>query len=230
MVNTTSPSIGTLAEKSLHAALKTWYARPGDQLEVRVDGFVIDIVRDSLLIEIQTCHLYAMKRKLNRLLEDHLVRVLHPIPQQKWIVRETGEGNPVGRRKSPKHGRVIDVFREIVYISDLIPHPNLSLEVLLTHEEEVLRDDGKGIWWRKRWSIHDRRLLEVVEQHTLQSPADYLALLPDNLKRPFTNRDLAAALKCHLTLAPKMTYTLRKMDLIEQTGKQGNAYLFSDSF
>ena len=47
-------TIGTLNEKPLHAALKDWCARPGDQFEVFVDGFVVDIVRGNLLIEIQT--------------------------------------------------------------------------------------------------------------------------------------------------------------------------------
>src|SRR5205823_148088 len=39
------PRIGTLAEKSLHAALKARYARPDDRLEYRLNGYVIDIFR-----------------------------------------------------------------------------------------------------------------------------------------------------------------------------------------
>ena len=46
------PHIGVLQEKSLHASVKTWYAGPEDQLETKVDGYVIDIVRaDDLLVE-----------------------------------------------------------------------------------------------------------------------------------------------------------------------------------
>jgi hypothetical protein len=62
-------AIGTLNEKPLHAALKVWYALPGDRLEVSVGGFIADIVRGDLLIEIQTRHLAAMKRKLHALAE-----------------------------------------------------------------------------------------------------------------------------------------------------------------
>jgi hypothetical protein len=36
--------IGLLNEKPLHAALKQWYARPGDRFEVAVDGFVIELI------------------------------------------------------------------------------------------------------------------------------------------------------------------------------------------
>ena len=56
--------IGLLNEKPLHASLKQWYARPGDRFEVAVDGFVIDIVRDDLLIEIQTRNFAPSSRSL----------------------------------------------------------------------------------------------------------------------------------------------------------------------
>ena len=42
------PTIGTLNEKRLHAALKERYARPGDGVEVKLHGNVVDVVRDSL--------------------------------------------------------------------------------------------------------------------------------------------------------------------------------------
>jgi hypothetical protein len=39
------PGIGTLREGVLHAQLKSWYRKPGDRLEVRVAGYVVDVVR-----------------------------------------------------------------------------------------------------------------------------------------------------------------------------------------
>ena len=62
--------IGTLGEKNVHAALKAWYARPGDELEVEVDGFHIDIVRGQVLVEIQTSNFSSQRRKLKTLLEE----------------------------------------------------------------------------------------------------------------------------------------------------------------
>lgn len=218
--------IGTLGEKSLHAALKHWYAQPGDRIEVQVDDFVIDIVRGEMLIEIQTRHFSAIHRKLERLLPDHPMRLIHPIAREKWIVRERGDGRFLKRRKSPKRGRIEDAFRELVRIPDLLTHPHLTLEVLFTREEEIWRDDGKGSWRRKRWSIHDRRLLAVADNAIFAVPADYLSLLPSDLPRPFTNRDLATALDLRLTLGQKMTYTLRRAGLLKLVGKRGNALLF----
>ena len=64
-------NIGTMQERSLHAALKSWYAAPGDRLEQLVDGFIVDICRGDLLIEIQTRNLASIKRKLAALTARH---------------------------------------------------------------------------------------------------------------------------------------------------------------
>ncbi len=219
--------IGTLGEKSLHAAVKRWYARPGDRLEVHLDGYVIDIVRGDHLIEIQTRNFTALKRKLAYLTGSHPVRLIYPVARKKWIVRLEDDGRTERtRRKSPKKGRVEDVFRELVRFPGLVLHPNFTLEVLLVHAEQVLINDGRGSWRRKGWSIHDHRLLEVVEAVTLATPADFRALLPPSLPESFTVKDLAGTLNLRANLAQKMAYCLRHMGAIEQTGKRGRSYLY----
>jgi hypothetical protein len=218
--------IGTFSEKSLHKALKQWYGRPGDQFEVSFEGFIIDILRGDLLIEIQTRHFHSLKNKLETLLPNHPVRLVHPVPKEKWIVRQSADGQFLSRRKSPRRGRVIDIFYEVIRIPGLLTHPNLSVELLLTQQDEILRDDGKGSWRRKRWSVHDRRLLEVLERTELRSVTDYSAMLPDDLPQTFTNRDLADALRCRRNLAQKITYTLQRIGGVAMAGKRGNAYLY----
>lgn len=219
-------SIGTLSEKSLHAALKEWVAQPGDEFEVKIGRFVIDVVRGEQLIEIQTRHLYAMKRKLTVLLDEHPIRLLHPIPQSKWIVKQTAAGSRISRRKSPKRGKLLDIFNELVRIPHLLNHPNLTIEVLLTHQEEIWRDDGKGSWRRRGQSIFDKRLIDVVDHAVYSSAADYLAVLPESLPMPFTNKQLAKQLKCNSRLATQITYTLRQMELLELAGKDGRSNLY----
>ena len=218
--------IGTLAEKSLHAGIKEWYGRPGDQFEVKVDGFVIDIVRGQQLIEIQTRHLGALKRNLNRLLPHHPVLLLHPIPQEKWIVRQTAVGEPVSRRKSPKKGQLFDLFSELMRIPHLLARPNLTVGALLTQQEEIWRDDGQGSWRRKGWSLYDHRLLSVLDLHTFATPDDLLRLLPPDLSQPFTNRQLAKLAGLRLNLAQRVTYTLVRCQVLEQCGKEGRSNLY----
>jgi hypothetical protein len=219
--------IGLLNEKPLHASLKTWYAQPEDLLEVMVDGFVIDIVRDNLLLEIQTGSFASIKSKLLTLARAHRIRLIYPIAQEKWIVKlAKDKGGSVTRRKSPKRGRVEDLFREMVSFPQLLANPNFSLQVLLIREEEVRRYEGKRSWRRKGWVTEERRLLRVVDQRLFEQPADWQALLPDTLEEPFTTRDLAEAVGIRRPLAQKMAYCLRKARVIQLTDKRGRANLY----
>jgi hypothetical protein len=220
------PGIGLLNEKSLHASLKEWYAQPEDQFEVPVDGFVIDIVRDDLLLEIQTGGLASIKSKLTSLSHSHQIRLIYPIALEKHIVKLAKDNNSIAsRRKSPRRGRVEDLFWEMVSFPQLLSHPNFSLDVLLIREEEVWRYKGKRSWRRKGWAVEDRRLLEVVEQRLFEEPADWRELLPNELET-FTTRDLAEATGVRRELAQKMVYCLRKVEVIELMGKQGRANLY----
>jgi hypothetical protein len=227
----TQSGIGTLQERSLHAALKTWYAQPGDEFEVRVDGSIIDIVRGSLLIEIQTRGFVALKRKLNKLIVNHPVRLVYPLAREKWIVRLAADGvTQLSRRRSPKRGRVEQVFAELVNIPRLIQHPNFTLEVLFVQEEEVWTPTPAGrrrSWRNKGWVRHDRRLVSVVDRALFQTPADFQALLPAGLPRQFTSHDVAAMLHVKTPLAQQMTYCLREMVVIQLAGKRGRLLLYT---
>jgi len=196
-----------LNEKPLHAALKKWYAQPGDQFEVAVDGFVIDLVQDGLLLEIQTSSFASIKQKLMDLTRAHRIRLIYPIAQEKWIIKlaEDSSGG-VTRRKSTKRGRVEDLFWEMVSFPQLLANPNFSLEVLLTKEEEVRRYDGKRNWRKRGWVVEERRLLEVVDQVLFEEPADWRAMLPEQLGEPFTTKDLAETIGIRRPLAQKMAY------------------------
>lgn len=222
-----APTIGTYQEKSLHAALKDWIAAPGDLTEQPVDGYVVDLVRGEELIEIQTRNFSAIKRKLAMLLENHAVRLVHPIPTLKWIVRLDRDGTTVlSRRRSPKRGTLLDVFDELVSIPHLIAHPRFALEVLLVEVEETRQQDGRGSWRRRGWSIHDQILVGVESQHIFHGPADFAALLPPTLPESFTSSQIAAHIGVRRGQGQKIAYCLRHMQAIEIVGKQGNAYQY----
>ncbi len=221
----TSPHVGTLGEKPLHASLKEWYAEPGDEVEVPVDGFVVDIVRDDLLIEIQTRSFAKMKRKLIDLLPRHPVRIVHPIAVDRWIVRVGEGGEVLGRRKSPKHGSLADVFSELVAFPELINSPNLSLEVLLTQEDELRRHQPGKAWRRRGWVVEERHLIDVVDRQVFRSSADLVSLLGD-VPEAFTTADVARVHGCTRRLAQQMTYCLRRAGAIGVVDKLGNASVY----
>ena len=222
-----SNSIGTLREQSLHAALKQWLAIPGDLFEQKVGSYHIDILRGDTLIEIQTSSFYKLRKKLTILLEEHKVLLIHPIPVTKWVIRTTKRKKQISRRKSPKRGRIEHIFDELRYIPDIATHPNFSLAVLLTEQEEIWRDDGKGSWRRKHWSVADKVLLNVVDQTIFCGKNDYLALVPSQIEQPFTNRQLAEALNAPIWVSNRMSYCLRKIGALNVIGKQGNALLLA---
>jgi hypothetical protein len=223
------PKPNIMKESSLHASLKMYLLQPGDEMEVAVDGFLVDIKRGDLLLEIQTTNFKALKNKLQVLLGKYHVCVVHPIPVEKWIIRvPVQDYETTKKRKSPKHGRIENLFYEIVSIPHLAMHPNFSLMILMTKEVETRVNDGKGSWRRSFWSIDDHKLLDVCSSYTFQSPDDYLFLLPINLLIPFTTRQLANHLSIPYTLASKMIYSLRMMKLIDRVGKVDRSYLYKN--
>ena len=222
----TSPGVGTLKETHLHASLKKWCAQPGDEFEVPFGQFVVDIVRGEQLIEVQTRGFSSLKRKLDALLDEHPIHIVHPIAGRKWIVRAPHAGRPSSRRKSPKVGRVHDVFAELVSFPWLIDHPNLSLEILITDQEEMRRFDGNKSLRRKGWTVVERRLLEVTERVIIESPGDLARLLPAKLPGPFTTTDLAVGIGRSRRVGQQMAYCLRETGIIEIAGKKGNSMLY----
>ena len=221
--------IGVLGEKPLHADLKRRYTEPGDRVEVPMDGFVIDIVRPDRLVEIQTRGFSGMKRKLTCLLDSHAITVVHPIAAQKWILKVDDDGQVLSRRKSPKKGSAVDIFGELVSFPDLMTHPNLTLEVLLTSEQEVRRFDAKRAWRRHGWVVEERQLLDVSESFVFASVDSLIGLLPTGLPTEFTTASLAGALGRPRRLAQQMTYCLSRLGAIERVGKDRNAVVYGRS-
>ncbi|MGC9320562.1 MAG: hypothetical protein ACP5KN_21185 [Armatimonadota bacterium] len=221
-----SPTIGVLNEQPLHAALKQWYAQPEGLVEVTVDGFVVDVLRDDLLIEIQVGNFSSIKQKMRRLTEHHPVRLVYPIPREKWLIKmPRRKGGAVERRKSPKRGRVEEVFKELVSFPALLSRDTFSLEVVFTWEEE-LRHHDPSEWRNRGWVTDERRLLDVVGRHLFERPEDMLAVLPKALPEQFTTADLAEAMDGPRWLAQKMAYCLRKMGGVMQVGKRGRSKLY----
>lgn len=163
------------------------------------------------------------------LVPRHQVRLVYPIPRDLWIVKPPQKkGGDVSRRKSPKHPNVVDVFEELVSFPELITHKNFQLDVVLTQEEELRIFDRRKRWRRRGWVTVERRLLEVSETVSLQSDADFMALIPADLPVEFLTSDIAHAIARPRYLAQKVAYCLRNCGLIEQVGYKGNAIVYSN--
>ena len=215
-----------MTEHTLHNQLKTWYAQPGDLIEASIDGYIIDLVRNDLLIEIQTGNFSSIKAKIQDLVERHRVRLIHPVAHKKWIIRLSKDERTIGRRLSPKRGRTEEIFYQLVYMPKLLMHKNFEMEIVLINMEEYNIDDGKGSWRRRGRSIYDRKLVDVQSQDLFKCPRDFLRLIPSSLPNSFTAKELANEVGLRSTLAQKMVYSLRQMRLLEVAGKRYRANLY----
>lgn len=215
-----------LNETELHEQLKHLYAGTDGETEQVVEGFVVDVVRDGELIEIQTRGFGRMRRKLVALSSAHRVRIVHPIAAETVITRLSETGEVRSSRRSPRKGRVEEIYREVVSIADLLPNVNIVVEAVMVRAVETRIEDGKGSWRRRGVSIVARQLGAVDGSHRFASAKDYLRVLPASLGDEFTNADLIRETGLRYRDAQPITSTLRKMGLIRLAGKRGREQLY----
>jgi hypothetical protein len=217
-------------EYSLHRQLKQLYAPAGAAQEVRLENFRIDVVADSLLVEIQHGSLAAIQRKVQRLLTQHRMLVVKPLVVGKRIVKLAGKnGRVLHSRASPKRGTALDAFHELIYFTRVFPHPRLELELVLVEIEEW-RYPGHGR--RRRWRrndcvVEDQKLVQVVATHRLREAADLCRLVPCRLPDTFHTGHLAAALGIDRWVAQRIAYCWRQMGAVRVIGKAGNSLLYA---
>lgn len=216
-------------ETSLHRELKSLYAGRKARFEVPVGKYRIDAVSGNRLVEIQHGSLAAIRDKIRSLLDDHRVLVVKPIVVSKLLVKQSAKGGPVTeRRVSPKRGKLLDLFDDLVHFTRVFPHRRLTLEVALVDVEEW-RYPGHGR--RRRWrnndhEVEDQKLVAVRETHRLRTTSDLTALIPCPLPRVFHTGHLAESLGVQRWIAQRIAYCFRETGATRQVGKQGNAVLY----
>lgn len=220
------PRIGLLREGALHADLRAWFQRPGDRLEQPVDGYIVDLVRDDLLVEFQTSGFSALRRKLPVLLQRHCVRVVTPVAVSRNILKVDGTGELLSQRRSPKRGRIEDIFAELSSIPELLNHPRFALEVVLVEMEETRVHQPRRAFRRHGWVVSGRALRKVLDHFLINNAEQATALLPQSLPNPFTTSDLATIGALPRRLAQQMAYCLLALGTIERIGKRGNAHCY----
>ncbi len=215
-----------MREGPLHAAVKAHLRTPGDEVEVPVGRFVIDLVRaDGELIEIQTGGFGPLGAKLDALLDDHRMRIVHPVAAECQIIRVDAHGEVVARRRSPKRGSALQLFDKLVAFPALLSHPNLKVEVVLLREDHIRGARPVTLRGRTR-DPGERRLVEILDRIEVGSPPDLLELLPPLPGRPFSTRELASWTGCGVVLAQRAVYCLRLSGLLEPAGKRGPTPLY----
>ncbi|TWU12441.1 hypothetical protein CA54_12650 [Symmachiella macrocystis] len=214
-------------ETSLHRQLKSLYCTDESQQEVTLAGYRIDGIVDEMLIEIQCASLGAIRDKIRALTKKHDVIVVKPLAARKQLVKyDRKRGKIISRRASPKRETFHDLFLELVHFVNVFPHPRLTLEVLLTEQQEHRLPPLKSRRTRKKYRVQDRSLERVVSKLVLRTNNDLLTMLPPDLPTEFTTADIARGSEIPRWLAQKMAYCLRKTGAVSTIGKQGNAMVY----
>ena len=221
-------SIGVLKEKPLHATLKWWLDDNPDHHEIALScGKVADIFDGTAVTEVQTGSFSPLRKKLEVLLADYPVTVVHPVVRRKyltWINPETGETTEP--RKSPRVGSFTDGGKELIYLLPLLGHPNLTVKLVLIDAEERRLADGWGNGGKR--GSHRAVLLPLTVEGVLDltCAADYAALIPPGLPDAFTAQQFGKAAKMQGRNLNGTLKVLLDRGVIARTGKEGNAWMY----
>lgn len=220
--------IGTLSEKTLHAILKEYFEPHSDNHEVKIGGYVADIVGENGIIEIQTGNFQKLYSKLSAFLEAASVTVVYPIAKTNWINWVDNDGIITSRRKSPKRGNPFMTLYELYWLKELITHENLRIVVTMLETEEYRRLDGWSRDKHKGASKIDRIPSAILEQLEFNRRDDYITLIPQSIINAdsFTAKELCRATKGSQRKNNMGLHTLMQLGLVERIGKDKNAFLY----
>lgn len=214
-------------ETSLHRQLKEIYGGTAQQIEIVLGDYRIDVVDGKRLIEIQFGSLGAIRKKIECLIKSHKVHVVKPLAARKYLVKHaTKNGDIISQRFSPTRQSFFHMFDDLVHFVGPFPHKNLTLEVILTVEEEHRVVSKKRRRYGKDHRVYDHGLRSIEDRREFRTVADLVGMLPAELPAEFTTADLAEQASIPRWLSQKMAYCLRNTGGIEIVGKVGNALLY----
>ncbi len=227
-------SIGTLCEKSLHAALKLYFEPHSDCQEVGIGDFVADIVGEKGIIEIQTRNLGKMKKKLRQFLSVAPVTVVHPVTVNKTVICiDEATGAVTSKRKSPKHENIYTAIEELWGIKEFLGDEILTICLILIDVEEIRlyggeipRHGGKKQRSSKGYFKSDRLPTALHDEIYLKSLEDYRMFIPQDLPSQFTVKEFAKTAVISDYTAGWALHFLSDIGVLERVGKRGRAYLY----
>ena len=224
--------IGTMGEKGIHSALKHYYEPDESCHEVKVGGYIADILGENGIIEIQTRGFGSMREKLAMFLEHTRVTIVYPcIVQKRIIMLAPGTGEMLYRRKSPQKHSIYDILRELWGIEPMLANERLEICIALLEADEYREKLPEPVKTRRRRGVKTFEKVENLPtalkgEVWLRSVSDYAVFLPETLPESFTTADYSAAAGLRRIDAGGAVKLLMKLGVIVREGKKGNAYLY----
>jgi hypothetical protein len=207
-----SIGIGTLNERSVHAYLKHHFEPNPDSQEIKIGGFVADIVGENGIIEIQTGSFGYLKKKLKAFLEAGHVTVVYPVIAVNTIINtDTGR-----KYKSPRKKTIYNFLPQAYNIREFLADERLHfILVLMAVSQEK---SGK--------TKKDRKPEKIISEIPLERLSDW-HIFTDELPESFTQKEFENLTKVYGRDGWGSLQTLISVGLVSQTHKEGNTKIYS---
>ena len=201
------------------------YCPPNGSIEKKVGDFFCDIVCDNgKIIEIQTGNFNNIKKKLEILTKNHSIELIYPISSTTYIKTLKEDGSLKSCNKSPLHGSIFQICREISPIAHLAKNKNLKITILFIESITTKIDDKKGRSRYKNARIIERELVKILKVESYDSIASLLFSMLDLLPPIFTTKDIKKL--GYKRYTSYVTWFFKKANLIEETKKVGKLKLY----
>lgn len=215
--------IGTLGEKSLHAALKYYFEPCPANHEQPLGGFVADAVGEAGVTEIQSRSLFKLIPKLDAFLEACPVTVVHPLIGKKWVTWLEPDGTAASRSRAPGKRRLTDAVPELYALKYMLDNPRFHFCICVVEAEEQRLLDGYGRDRKRRSTRLDRIPLALLQEVHFDCPADYMQLFPADVPEVFGSREVAQAGHMDRDTARMLLNLLCYLGRIVPAERRGNA-------
>lgn len=216
-------SIGTKQERTLHQYLKYYFCPDSKYHEQKCNGYIIDILKNNEIIEIQTGSFNAMRKKLDCLLEKYPITIVYPIINQKQVYNLDDNGELINNKKSPKKEHPLKIGKELYKINYLLNHPNLKFICAVVNIDEY-RTPYINRYKQKKMTRINQIPKEIVNLIELKDASDFKSLIP--FDDEFDASTFKKKLKLSLREASSTLIILRTVKAIEVVRIEGKKYIY----
>lgn len=218
-------SIGERSEHSLHRIIKYMLDPTSLNHEKKLSGKVVDVYFDNHIYEIQTKAFHNLRSKLETLLPNYCVTIVYPCIIKKTITKFSEDGVVLFSRKSPKKGKALNSLLELYRIKFFLDNPNLSIKIICLDVDEYQQVVPRSFKNRRGKIRIDQVPTKIVDIIDINKKEDYLKIIP-YIENEFKLADYAKLMKVNAKQASYMFSVIRYLDLVEQIGKDGKAYIY----
>lgn len=225
--NSSTQSIGTKQEKTLHQTIKYYLTLDESLHEIKVENKIVDIYKEGEIFEIQTQGFDKMRDKLATLLPKYQLTIVFPIAYIKTIHSVNDLGEVVQTRKSPKKQSAFEIFKELYKIKQYLNHPNLHFKIIMFLSEEIRDIVPKRHVRSKGYKRSDQIVTDIVKEYDIYNKEDFNILLDEiNLPLEFTTQDIKKLTKVSVKTSTLVLNILLYLGVVEKIGNKNRYSLY----